>query len=352
MSNLWLKHPTFGMIPVGGGGEGGGGSDGYTYVQDTTPTGASDGQTWFDTSTGNTFVFYQDADSSQWVMDNGGGGGSGGETVESNFFSADVSGTSVPANTGAVLLSTGDLDLPAGRYRVDAGIDSGFTVDTANTEIYFSIWNGAGKLAEVRTFNTTVNLKAMPFSVTTAVVDHPGGVVDYSAAVHMGPAAGQAYGRAWILVAPLDRPLSGGGGGPTITPWANFTPTWTNYTRGNGTVVAKFRYVGDSIEFWVDETVGSTSSFVLEPQMEIPDGATPDPDLLAFDVGRVYMRDAGVQTYAGTVLWTPDVQRVRLRPFGASADWATNGSGVSATVPFTWAAGDSIRLFAALPVVR
>ena len=69
---------------------GGAGSDGYTYMQDTTPEGASDGQTWFDTSTGNTFVFYEDADSSQWVMDNGGGSGGGDGGTPSAMFAKTV----------------------------------------------------------------------------------------------------------------------------------------------------------------------------------------------------------------------------------------------------------------------
>ena len=58
--------------------EGGGGSDGYTYMQETMPTGTglSDGQTWFDTATGKTYAWYEDADGGQWVQD-GPGAGSG-----------------------------------------------------------------------------------------------------------------------------------------------------------------------------------------------------------------------------------------------------------------------------------
>lgn len=54
-------------------GSGGGGSDGYTYVQDTAPV--SDefaplkmGQTWYDTSTGDSYVWIDDGTSSQWVQ--------------------------------------------------------------------------------------------------------------------------------------------------------------------------------------------------------------------------------------------------------------------------------------------
>lgn len=64
--------------PGGGGGGGGAGSDGFTFKQDTVPTATTDGQTWFDTSTGNTFVWFQDADGGQWVQDGPGSGGDGG----------------------------------------------------------------------------------------------------------------------------------------------------------------------------------------------------------------------------------------------------------------------------------
>lgn len=47
---------------------GGGGSDGYTFMQDTVPVATEDGQTWFDTSTGDSFVWYEDGDSGQWVQ--------------------------------------------------------------------------------------------------------------------------------------------------------------------------------------------------------------------------------------------------------------------------------------------
>ena len=61
-------------------GGGGGGSDGYTFVQDTLPVATAGGQTWFDTSTGNTFTWYIDTGvgglpEGQWVMDGPGGGG-------------------------------------------------------------------------------------------------------------------------------------------------------------------------------------------------------------------------------------------------------------------------------------
>ena len=56
----------------------GGGSDGYTFVQDTLPVATADGQTWFNTATGKSYVWYEDSDSGQWVQDGPGGSSSGG----------------------------------------------------------------------------------------------------------------------------------------------------------------------------------------------------------------------------------------------------------------------------------
>lgn len=73
-SEQWVQ---FAPGSGGGGGEGGG-SDGYTFTQDTAPSPTTHGQTWFDTSTGDSFVWVIDADTSQWVQTAPGGGGGGG----------------------------------------------------------------------------------------------------------------------------------------------------------------------------------------------------------------------------------------------------------------------------------
>jgi hypothetical protein len=87
--------------------QGGAGSDGYTYMQDTTPGDAADrpvdGQTWFDTSTGYTFVYYEDADSGQWVMDNGGGSGGGGGFDGEHVLTGDPNDPPAELQVGQLL---------------------------------------------------------------------------------------------------------------------------------------------------------------------------------------------------------------------------------------------------------
>lgn len=56
---------------------GGGGASGFTFIQDTVPTGMLHGSTWHDSSTGISYVYVVDANSSQWVQFAPGIGGTG-----------------------------------------------------------------------------------------------------------------------------------------------------------------------------------------------------------------------------------------------------------------------------------
>jgi hypothetical protein len=185
-------------------------------------------------------------------------------------------------------------------------------------------------------------------SITTA------GAVSVSSVEYTG---GTGNHNSWVSLDGIEFSLTATGQAPDYTQapnglWTNFTPTWTNYTRGDGSVVAKFRYVGNSLELWVDETIGSTTVIGTDPELDIPDAATVDPDFTVHDVGPVYMRRTGIQTYAGTALWVNSLNAIRIRPHGASVTWVTSGTGLSSTIPFTWGSGDGIRLWATLPVVR
>ena len=60
-ANQWVQSN-----PTGSGGGGGGGGASVS-TSDTAPSSPSDGDLWYNTSTSGLFVYYQDADSSQWV---------------------------------------------------------------------------------------------------------------------------------------------------------------------------------------------------------------------------------------------------------------------------------------------
>ena len=72
-ANQWVQSN-----PTGSGGGGGGGGASVS-TSDTAPSSPSDGDLWYNTSTSGLFVYYQDADSSQWVEVVGSSGADGAD---------------------------------------------------------------------------------------------------------------------------------------------------------------------------------------------------------------------------------------------------------------------------------
>ena len=53
--------------------------------------------------------------------------------------------------------------------------------------------------------------------------------------------------------------------------WTTFTPTWTNFTLGNGTVDrAAYEQIGRSVDVYVRVTLGSTSSVTGAITLTLP----------------------------------------------------------------------------------
>jgi hypothetical protein len=119
-------------------------------------------------------------------------------------------------------------------------------------------------------------------------------------------------------------------------PWTSYTPTFTNWTVGNGTVVARYQQIGKTINLFFTFTFGTTSAFTGSP----PNFTLPFTG--ARELGRVVntnLRDAGVidqpgLSYANTASVFIGIQNVSgTYPFA---------NDVSATVPFTWTTNDVI----------
>ena len=86
-----------------------------TVISDIAPANPEEGQLWWDSVGGQLYVWYEDANSSQWVQANGGGGGGGGDpfppqidvdpTAPEPSMTIDAAGrllvgTATPANSG------------------------------------------------------------------------------------------------------------------------------------------------------------------------------------------------------------------------------------------------------------
>lgn len=120
--------------------------------------------------------------------------------------------------------------------------------------------------------------------------------------------------------------------------WFSFTPSYLNFTLGNGTVShARFCINGRLVTVQTLIVFGSTSSvsgslFVTMPVQDATGAGSDIP------LGLCALNDAGTARYYGTV--GQSSQYARYGVLGAGGTYA-NAVDCSATIPFTWTTGDS-----------
>jgi hypothetical protein len=121
-------------------------------TSDTAPTSPSDGQMWFDTDGGGTFVYYEDADSSQWVEVIGSQGSPGADGA------AGAAGADGGAGVASVYATVNDLPTSGNSQGDMAHV-------TANNTLYF--WNGSGWY-KIALINTNPSISGVSSSYTLA----------------------------------------------------------------------------------------------------------------------------------------------------------------------------------------
>jgi len=128
------------------------------------------------------------------------------------------------------------------------------------------------------------------------------------------------------------------GGGFT---YAAYTPTFTNFTLGNGTInVARWAQSGKMVHVYGQVTLGSTSSVTGNITLSLP--ATASSSIVGINcVGNVTFGDDGVGSFGGFAR-LQSTTTLRLDVLGASGTY-TNILGTSATVPMTWTNLDDFR---------
>jgi hypothetical protein len=118
-----------------------------------------------------------------------------------------------------------------------------------------------------------------------------------------------------------------------------FTPTFTGYTRGNGTSVAYYMQVNKLVYIYVKETLGSTSSVTGRIRITLPVTASR---VEAIQLGRSRIEDVGITNFVGTTL--PDsTTTVDLFADLTGGTYTEIGS-TSATVPMTWVNTDNFSM--------
>ena len=118
-----------------------------------------------------------------------------------------------------------------------------------------------------------------------------------------------------------------------------FTPSFTNFTLGNGTVnYASYTQIDDLVFVEVRVTLGSTSSMGTNPQMALP--ITSPIATTYAQLGPATLLDTGVALFSGQAFISTLSNVVELQTISTSGSYSAWTS-VTATVPFTWGNTDS-----------
>lgn len=125
--------------------------------------------------------------------------------------------------------------------------------------------------------------------------------------------------------------------------WVSYTPTLSNFTIGNGTMVAMYVQVGMTIIGMVHVTLGSTSSMgAAGIRITTPVAASTNYSVTNSVIGQATFQDSGSSQYVG---WNrlEDVNTMRPVVLNASATYTTISS-LTASVPMTWATNDVVAI--------
>ena len=118
-----------------------------------------------------------------------------------------------------------------------------------------------------------------------------------------------------------------------------FTPTWTNYTRGNGTTIAYYTRVNKLIYLYVEETLGSTSSMGTNPTLTLPIAAARTQSV---EISRNRIDDTGTNVFWGTTVPSSSTQVIAYADNSAGTYVAF--ANITATIPMTWANTDKLTV--------
>jgi hypothetical protein len=113
--------------------------------------------------------------------------------------------------------------------------------------------------------------------------------------------------------------------------YATYTPTFTNFTKGNATIIARYAQSGKGVNVFVAVTLGSTSSVTGGITVSLP--VTASTNAIG-SRGVAGLTDTGVYTRTGVALIETDTT-VLLKCVATSAAFGIEDD-ISATSPMTW----------------
>ena len=121
-----------------------------------------------------------------------------------------------------------------------------------------------------------------------------------------------------------------------VSSWQSWTPSWTNFTLGNGSVISRYSQIGKIVFISITITWGSTTSATASSMaISLPISANTNGSNIGFG----FLRDSSAAIgYLGTMELNSSTTAI----FGHNQ--SGSNSTVTATAPFTWAVGDTMKM--------
>lgn len=131
--------------------------------------------------------------------------------------------------------------------------------------------------------------------------------------------------------------VSGTGVGLGI--WQTWTPTYANFTIGNGTVVSRYVQIGKEITVYFEWTLGSTSAVGTGGTISTPVTAASTYTATDNTLGTCRLFDDNLTVEAHGYIRLETTTTFRPIVYTAGGTYAA-GAAVTATVPHTWTTSD------------
>lgn len=128
---------------------------------------------------------------------------------------------------------------------------------------------------------------------------------------------------------------NGAGWFVTFSEWETFTPAFTNLTVGNGTLVAKYQYSGNKVDWFISLTWGSTTAITGSFVYCTYPVTAADTYQAGTNANAFYT--IGLSHYPGSIR-PKDTAEFYLSIVAASGTYA-KANHITATVPATWTTG-------------
>lgn len=209
-----------------------------TYVSDTAPSGAVQGDMWYRSTDGTTYVYYKDADTSQWVEIRS-------EIATSQIGLVPVKPTSVSVTSGSATVSGSGVISFSGV--TDLQLNGVFTSAYQNYRAVFAFYaSSTGELRQRYSVNGTVQTDAN-FGWAGNSANSAGTQGGYSGSgIDWGAGGGFQNSTGNLLISDISSPAING----TITrqnsSWGAWNGQWqaATFSMGynNGQVVDGIRY--------------------------------------------------------------------------------------------------------------